>query len=161
MMKMIQQHKCRMIYFILVVIWMMIVFIFSGQNGKQSQGTSDIITDRIVKIFYKLTDNSQDSVEVKNVVSVIVRKLAHFTIYFIGGILIFNLINTFSIKTRYVIILTIIFGMLYAISDEMHQLFIEARAGKVTDVLIDTTGVLLATLIRYMICKNKEEKWKN
>jgi VanZ family protein len=39
----------------------------------------------------------------------------------------------------------------YAISDEFHQKFVPSRQASVTDVLIDTTGALLALLFLYGI----------
>ena len=38
-------------------------------------------------------------------------------------------------------------GVLYAASDEFHQLFVPGRAGRVSDVLIDSSGVLLGIAI--------------
>lgn len=38
----------------------------------------------------------------------------------------------------------IIFSFLYAVSDEIHQLFVIGRAGKAEDVIIDGVGVLIA-----------------
>ena len=84
--------------------------------------------------------------------------MAHFSIYFVGAILIFNFVSTFSLKLRNVILLTFIIGVVYSISDEMHQLFISERAGQIRDVLIDSAGVIIATLL---MGKFKEEKWKN
>lgn len=146
------EHRKRIIYFILIIIWMITVFCFSNQNGAESQDTSDTITDKVVQTVYK-SDNIEKKQEIKGVVNFIVRKLAHFTIYFIGGILIFGFLNTFSIKMKYIIILTIMFGFLYAISDEIHQLFISDRSARIMDVLIDTCGVALATISRYLVCR--------
>lgn len=139
-----------MIYGILVVIWMILIFSFSNHTGTKSQNTSNIFTDRIVKVVMKITPNT-DYTKVRKTISFIIRKLAHFSIYFIGGILIFGFINTFPIKKRNVVILTIIFGVLYAISDEIHQYFVEGRSAQVRDVLIDSAGIILATIIRYII----------
>ena len=38
-------------------------------------------------------------------------------------------------------------GFLYAVSDEVHQIFVPGRAGQLRDVLIDTTGVLLGIFL--------------
>lgn len=40
----------------------------------------------------------------------------------------------------------IIFTFLYAVSDEIHQLFVPGRSGQVRDVLIDLGGALLGVL---------------
>jgi VanZ family protein len=44
--------------------------------------------------------------------------------------------------------------VLYAISDEIHQLF-RARTGQVKDVFIDTIGILIAILFIKIIKKIK------
>ena len=42
---------------------------------------------------------------------------------------------------------TFIIGVLYAVSDELHQLFVPGRHASVTDVGIDAAGILLALLV--------------
>lgn len=126
----------RIILGILILLWMYIVFGFSSQNGEMSGGLSL----KLVKIF--IQDES-----IVEMVHPIVRKLAHFSIYTLGGILIYSFVNTFNIKKKHVILITIFIGLLYAISDEFHQLFIAGRSGQVTDVLIDTLGVVFGTII--------------
>lgn len=142
----------RMIYMLLVVLWMIIIFGFSSQDGDKSQKTSNIITDSIVKLINNVSNDNVEK-ELQENVSFIVRKIAHFSAYLIGGILIFNLFNTFSLKIKYIIILTIIFGAVYAMSDEVHQYFVSDRSAQFRDVCIDTSGVAVATIIRYIMIK--------
>lgn len=157
MIKAICNNKKRIIYGILVIIWMTLVFAFSSQNGEESKRTSGYFTDKVVQIISSVkTDiNIEDTEEI---ISFIIRKMAHFSIYFVGGILIFNFVNTFPLKLRNVMLLAFVLGCVYSISDEIHQLFISERAGQIRDVLIDSTGVLIAILL---MGKFKEEKWKN
>lgn len=136
----------KIIYGIFVLIWMIIVFSFSNQNGKVSQSSSDIITNSIVKICddyfgINLQNNITD-------ISFVVRKLAHFSIYFMGGILIYNFLNAFSIKKKYIIIFSIVWGVIYAMTDEMHQFFIDGRAAQIRDVIIDSCGLIVAIFAR-------------
>lgn len=157
MIKAICNNKKRIIYGILVIIWMTLVFAFSSQNGEESKRTSGYFTDKVVQIIasVKADINIEDTEEI---ISFIIRKMAHFSIYFVGGILIFNFVNTFPLKLRNVMLLAFVLGCVYSISDEIHQLFISERAGQIRDVLIDSTGVLIAILL---MGKFKEEKWKN
>lgn len=157
MIKAICNNKKSIIYGILVVVWMAFVFAFSSQNGEESRKTSGYFTDKVVQIIV----NIKADINIENteeVISFIIRKMAHFSIYFVGGILIFNFVSTFPLELRNVILLTFILGCVYSISDEMHQLFISERAGQIRDVLIDSAGVLIAA---FMMGKFKEEKWKN
>ncbi len=140
----------RVIYVVLIILWMIIVFGFSGQNGEESSNLSSIITDKIAEIFFKNVSETELEQLMANI-GFIVRKLAHFSLYFVGGFLIFGFINTFNIRLKNKIILTIIFGFLYAISDELHQTFVEGRAGQFRDVLIDTSGVICITILMSII----------
>ena len=42
-------------------------------------------------------------------------------------------------------------GILYAITDEVHQLYIPGRSGKWQDVCIDSIGVLLGIFVLLLI----------
>ena len=42
-------------------------------------------------------------------------------------------------------------GILYAASDEFHQLFVPGRSGQITDVLIDSGGLLAGILLVVLI----------
>ena len=72
--------KKRIIYGIFIILWMIIIFYFSSQNGVESQSTSDIFTKKIMS-FFKISD-TRIIEQTKEIVSFIVRKSAHFLIYF-------------------------------------------------------------------------------
>lgn len=80
-----------------------------------------------------------------------IRKLAHFTIYMILGIAVMNYMNTYKMDNKRRIILTIIVGMLYATSDEIHQFFVPGRSAEVRDVCIDTLGVICGVIIATIV----------
>ena len=63
------------------------------------------------------------------------------------AILFYNADITFGIKSKKIIIVLCV-CFLYAISDEIHQIFVPGRAGRWYDVLIDTTGAYLG----YIMC---------
>ena len=44
-------------------------------------------------------------------------------------------------------------GTLYAASDEVHQLFIEGRTGQLSDVLLDSSGVLAGALLCWLLLR--------
>lgn len=77
----------------------------------------------------------------------IVRKCAHMAEYFVlmccVSFLFIYIRKNCAIGTR---ILTAMVAVLYAVSDEIHQLFVPGRAGKVSDVLIDSAGIALGFL---------------
>lgn len=72
-------------------------------------------------------------------------KLEHFVVYFIFGITLIVATATVNTKRkRYSIILIV--GMLYALLDEVHQLFVPGRFCDITDFLSDSLGIALSLL---------------
>ncbi|MBR3133134.1 MAG: VanZ family protein [Clostridia bacterium] len=82
-------------------------------------------------------ENTKEYKDIKNKVSYNVRKGAHFSLYFVGGILFFNLISIFSTNKKKCIAISIVCVCLYAISDEIHQYFVSARSAEIRDIAID------------------------
>ena len=144
-----KNYIVRPVFLIFAVIWMIIVFKFSSQPADTSQNTSLNLTKRIVNVFFN-NKSSTEKEQITDKLDPYIRKLAHFTLYAIGGILIANYINTYNIKDKNKIIYSICIGATYACTDEFHQLFVEGRSGQLTDVLIDSLGV--ATGVCIFLC---------
>lgn len=139
----------RNIVFILILMWMSIVFQLSNQQSNKSTGLSQ----RITKIFV-----SEEKVEI---VEPYIRKIAHLSEYALGGILFLSFFLTYDYSDKKRILLSLLFGTGYATLDEIHQLFIDGRAGQIKDVYIDTIGVLIGiciAMIIYKISKQNKEK---
>ena len=58
-----------------------------------------------------------------------------------------SLMSTYKLTNTQRIILSLCMGGAYAITDEIHQIFIPDRGPSVGDVLIDTSGVVFGTII--------------
>lgn len=144
----------KVIDIILVISWMGLVFWFSSQVGDTSKVQSGNTIRKIILLFNKniTTENLEIIVEA---LQPFVRKLAHFSLYTLGGILIYNLLNKYSLISKKKVAYTIAIGMLYATSDEIHQLFVPYRSGQITDVLIDTSGIITGIIIFVLIGKIK------
>ena len=63
------------------------------------------------------------------------------------------LMSTYEIKNKLRVLVSFIIGVVYASSDEIHQLFVPGREGAVRDVLIDSTGVITGICIVIIILK--------
>jgi VanZ family protein len=63
----------------------------------------------------------------------------------------FLLISITKGKNKESIFLVINLAILYAISDEVHQLFVPGRAFAFADILTDSAGILFATLIYVLL----------
>ena len=130
----------KTILVVLVIIWMGIIFMFSNQkaelSGKNSKSIIRVTIINVYKLFHR--DASEEELDlIVEKYQYPVRKIAHFTEYFILGILIFFCFKEYNNKNIYLMILIC---FLYAVSDELHQAFVPGRDCNITDVLIDTFG---------------------
>lgn len=135
---------------LLIVIFIMgLIFYLSSDNGSLSSIKSDYIVNNIITLT-----NINFNVDY---LTFIVRKFAHFFIYFLLGISVINLFDELNIKR--VILYSLIFCIVYSISDEVHQLFVFDRTFKVLDILIDSFGSFTG-IISYYIGVNYGSKDK-
>jgi len=72
-------------------------------------------------------------------------------------LLIFLLKGEVNNKTRFLMLLGIFIAMSYGISDEIHQLFVPGRHGSFVDILIDSVGILFASLLYSFNLKFKKK----
>lgn len=163
---MLSLKKKKQIFLDIIVIlcWMGIVFTFSSQVGKVSTNLSGSISEKIVEFVHRgeeLTKKEKTALVKKY--NHVIRKMAHYTIYLIGGIAIIVLINDITDKRWLSVTITTLIGFLYASSDEIHQYFVAGRDARFTDVLIDTAGVITGILLYLIFIKvvNKIRKNKN
>ena len=57
---------------------------------------------------------------------------------------------------RWAVRLAVLLSTVYAISDEVHQLYVPGRNGRVGDVVIDVCGVLLAAVVLWRCAERKD-----
>ena len=130
----------KIIKLLLIIICMVTIFMFSSDNREASTKKSDGVIVHISEAILgrKLTDYEKINYIDKYVL--LVRKGAHFSIYFLLGLFVISFFKEFMVINRKTFLLTVIFVFLYACSDEIHQLFVPGRSCEVLDVLIDTCG---------------------
>ncbi|MBO5228401.1 MAG: VanZ family protein [Lachnospiraceae bacterium] len=141
-MKKILSHKrfWSIFWAVAAVACMIVIFVMSHQPAEDSAHMSGIIAEWLMKLGIK--ENSAVSIET------IVRKCAHMLEYFGLCFCICMHVHVRNGKLNIrnmAVILTICIS--YAVSDEVHQLFIEGRAGQIRDVLIDTSGAVIALIL--------------
>lgn len=147
----------KIISFIVLILWMIVIFSFSSADANKSTGTSDKVITTMIEIKDKITNNETPNNEKEIIVknsSFYIRKIAHITEYLILGFLMLNLLKQYSVTNIYY---AIGLSILYSCTDEFHQLFISGRSGSIRDVLIDTIGILLGTyLYKILVIKKKK-----
>ena len=116
----------------------------SSFNATDSANQSNFIVNIIANIF-----------NINNIIllSLIIRKLAHFTEYLILGILVINMFTKNNAKKS--CLLSILLCIIYATSDEIHQFIIPGRACQIKDILIDSVGSITGVYLFKLLKKRK------
>lgn len=136
--------KGRKIYilisWILVLICMGIIFSLSAQIAEDSQELSDSLISSLFKLL---------GIELK---SGFVRTMAHMLEFLGLSLLVFNAVySTWNLKLTPII--AFIGTSFYAITDEIHQIFVPGRAFQISDILVDSTGALIGVTASFIILK--------
>ena len=128
-----------------VILWASLIFVFSTEIFSAAH-TAGIFEALLPQLFPGLSAG-----EIQRIHAV-TRKLGHFSEYFVLALLLMralrNEIRNESIRRP--LLLSIVFTILYAASDEFHQSFVPSRSASVFDVMIDTTGGICGTLLSYL-----------
>lgn len=156
----------RLVFSVLAVLWMAMIFAFSAAEGDESEKLSSNAGKLICRLFVPgyndLSHEEQEHLAEK--VDYPIRKTAHAAEYAMLGFLIAGTaVSDFRIVDGKRLIYSFLAGVAYAASDEFHQLFVPGRSGRVTDVLIDSAGVLSALLIfaviQRLVSKHSRESY--
>lgn len=132
---------------------MLTIFIFSSDNGVESSRKSDGIIIKISEMLVGHSVNSDEREKYIEKYSFYIRKFAHFSIYFLLGFLLVNLIYEYKTINYKCLLFALLISFIYACSDEVHQLFVVGRSGNIIDVLIDTFGASIGISFYYLIYK--------
>lgn len=143
----------------MVFAWMIVIFMLSAQKSTDSDSLSSGITRFVLNIINGLLPRIQIEF---SAFSHFVRKSAHFIAYLILGILSLHALDEEKNPTIAWFIKALLVCVLYAMSDEFHQLYVPGRSGELRDVLLDSTGSLVGILgsffIRHRTKKHAENK---
>lgn len=157
----------KIIIIISIILWCTVIFLASNKTSSESNSTSKKVISITLTATVNLTNtlklttidpNGNWLEKTVNKLNYPVRKLAHATIYFILGILVFLLLHSFGIKNRKTFFITILVCFLYSLTDEYHQTFITNRTGQFSDCLIDTLGAFTSTSILYIFYKLRQRR---
>lgn len=140
------------ISYALVVGWMAVIFVLSSEGHDASSGRSDAIVQALqaMGVSWQV-----------DLLTFLTRKAAHTVAYLMLGVLAFNVVRQYRLSGRMTVAVSVLVVALYAMSDEIHQLFVPGRSGEVRDVLIDSAagllGVFLAKFVysKYLLRKSQ------
>ena len=151
--------KAHILNIILVLLSMLTIFLFSHETSNNSTNTSKKVVKEVVSIVMKDDTETMEKLETTlddNLI--IVRKCAHILEFFILGFLLINMLKDYKKISYGIIALCIALCLLYACTDEIHQLFISGRTAKALDIGIDTFGAALGVFTYYLIYRKYNNK---
>lgn len=143
-------NKSRIAPWIPAAVWMLIIFSLSAQPALASNSLSRGVTKVIVETVGKVIPLDIEMSTLNDIVSQFnhfVRKFAHFSAYAVLGVLVSYALSKNEINSNRVFILSMAICIIYAVSDELHQLFVPGRGCQLKDVVIDTAGAVSGTAI--------------
>ncbi len=129
---------------------MVMIFCFSAQFSEDSAQTSAGILEWIEKTF-NITINHE-----------VLSKIAHACEFCaLGAMVSVGFLNTLK---RPAPVASLLFSVVYALSDEIHQIFVPGRACRAFDIFVDTcgagVGIIAFMILFYIIGKIKSRKNK-
>ena len=151
------KNKNKIIHYInilLVILCMFTIFLFSCENAEKSTERTENFINNVINVSSgenTITSVSSSKIGDENILFTLVRKSAHFFEFFLLGFLVVNLIKDYKKLNIKIILLCILFCLLYAVSDEIHQYFVDGRSCEIMDVFIDTVGSSLGGLFYYLL----------
>jgi VanZ family protein len=165
----------KIIHWGLVIAWMIIIFCFSSQTGPQSGRLSNRVAAKIVTesvkvkqiatvkrtntvVNHRLKNNTtaqSQKTKRQRVVSrrkfaTQTRDFAHCVLYFILAALFFFALKQHGISSRKVFLCTLVFCILYSLTDEWHQSFVPGRGIELNDGLLDLLGSSCGATIAWL-----------
>lgn len=138
MLKRHSQHKLT--FTLLSLLWVFVILWFSLQDGSTSSLQSGFITANIQRVL-----SSIGIVVERQLLGFLIRKTAHFTEFFILGVLVKQ--SAYEMKNNLILYLS----FLVPIIDETVQSFVPGRAMTLMDMLIDSAGILCGIFVVYML----------
>lgn len=156
----------RAILLALIISVMVIIFALSAQDSNDSGMASGWLTETI--FFFLGIDGDSITEEEFIKIEGFIRSAAHFSEYALLAFLAAFLLKTYSLSALPVLGFSVAFSSLYAITDEIHQIFVPGRAAQISDWLVDTSGalagaaaVLLLLALAALISKKHKKKKKS
>lgn len=142
----------RIIIFIawsLVLLWMGVIYSLSAQVATDSNALSHGVTEVVVEAVQTVVPSAELNVDTFNH---LIRKNAHLFAYLILGMLVSHAFARNGLHGRENARHTLIICILYALSDEVHQMMVPGRGPAFMDVMIDSLGVCIGLMVYYLMC---------
>lgn len=129
------------------------IFIMSAKPADESTKISVSFGYGLCDIFIPGFDtlDETEKAELAESIDHYVRKTAHFAEFAALGALLYADFALFGLKGFKCILFAFLSGVFAAVSDEIHQIFVPGRACMLTDILLDSSGVLTGCLFSLLV----------
>lgn len=145
--------KILCVFVILCIALATFIFCMSNEpaidSAERSGGIVDVVTTFLVSGFDSLDQAEKE--EVKADLDFIIRKTAHFGIFATLGMLLAFAFMYVEATWIYHGGWSFACGTLYAVSDEVHQYFVPGRGPRISDVFLDSAGVLCGIIFVFVV----------
>ncbi len=143
-MKVIGNKFTKILCVMVLICTMAFIFYMSSQTKSESSQSSSVFVNLVTQIF---------EIEKSDLIVKIVRKCAHMFEYATLGMGAVALLFHYMMTDKRRIFLSFGFCAFYAVTDEIHQLFVKGRACRVSDVFIDSAGSVIGIFAVYLIIR--------
>ena len=162
----------RIIAAILAVLWMIRIFDFSSEDAEESGSVSRSMSYNLIEKISRHLDLGWDEEKIEAVAGPVekyLRKVAHMYEYAVMSILWCIALDAWKyvgvpshhqspdaddrgkqserIKRFIRPGIVLLICLIYAVSDEFHQIFVDGRSGEIRDVCLDFGGALIGMLL--------------
>lgn len=145
-----------------ILLWCAVIFIsvqifgFSSKTAEESSGTSERIARQVVDTISKIKkiDDAKEE-DVFHAVHFLIRKSAHFAEFSLLTLLVFFLVHSYGFRKVNCAIISLVYCLIFASTDEIHQLYVSGRSGEVRDVFLDFCGGVFSNVCIFLGCKIK------
>ena len=140
------------------------IFFLSSQSASQSSQLSETLSQWIITVLNPFFPHIVPS-DMMHLLHPLIRKVAHFAEYALLGFLLLLYwritLNRKHMRALGLLLLALSISILFACTDEWHQLYVNGRSGQPGDVLIDSCGAATGSGIAFLLSRRKKHKVKS
>lgn len=134
----------------------------TNESNSKSKKTLNEIVEKTVETTngMGITDKHPTQSKLNNVINKLnypFRKMAHASEYLILSILLLIALKNSGVRDIKLFIIAVSICFIYACTDEYHQTFVNGRTGQFIDVIIDTIGAIIGSLLYRLIIVRKKK----
>jgi VanZ family protein len=145
----------------LPILWMVVIYTFSAQPLNQTSQLSMSLAKKMQGSTAAGNIDVDAAAINLSLLNSILRESAHFFLFFVLGLLVINAVRRIWSKQRSAYYLSAAICLIYALFDEVHQIFVRGRDSDVSDIMIDFNGAVIGIVIYWMIYKMLLKKHVN